>query len=54
MKNSIILELRIGEGGEDAKLLVTDMKDIYIKAVKANNFSYNIVEEREGFVSLCL
>ena len=49
-----MLELRVGEGGADAKLLVADMKDIYIRAAKANNFSCNIVEEREGFVSLCL
>jgi protein subunit release factor A len=39
MKKSITLELRDAEGGSDAKLLVHDMKDIYIKAAKTNNFN---------------
>lgn len=54
MKDSIILELRVGEGGDDAKLLIVDMKDIYIRACKANNFSFKILEEREGFISIYL
>lgn len=36
---SIIMEIRSAEGGKDAKLLVTDMKGIYIKAAKNNNFN---------------
>jgi protein subunit release factor A len=35
----IILEIRDAEGGQDAKLLVSDMKDIYIKACRLNNFN---------------
>jgi len=35
----IILELRAAEGGQDAKLLVGDMMNIYIKAAKNNDFN---------------
>lgn len=33
----IVLEIRDTEGGTDAKLLVGEMKNIYIKAAKLNN-----------------
>jgi protein subunit release factor A len=33
----ILLELRASEGGEDSKLLVGEMKNIYIKTAKINN-----------------
>lgn len=36
MKN-INLEIRASEGGEDSKLLVDVMKDIYVKAAKNHN-----------------
>lgn len=39
MKNDITLEIRASEGGTDSKLLVLDMRDIYIKAAKNNNFN---------------
>ena len=35
----IQIELRASEGGTDSKLLVVDMKDIYVKAAKTNNFN---------------
>lgn len=35
---TINLEIRDANGGKDAKLLVEDMKNIYIKAAKKNNF----------------
>ena len=35
---TIYLEIKDAEGGKDAKLLVEDMRDIYIKAAKINNF----------------
>jgi protein subunit release factor A len=38
MKQTIVLELRAAEGGEDSKLLVRDMAAMYIKAAKNNNF----------------
>jgi len=36
---TIYLEIRDAEGGKDAKLLVGDMRNIYIKAAKRNNFN---------------
>lgn len=42
--DEIILEIRDAEGGEDAKLLVQDMADIYIKSAKIYNFDYKTVE----------
>ena len=38
MKQSITVEIRAAEGGEDSKLLVKDMAALYIKAAKINNF----------------
>jgi protein subunit release factor A len=35
----IILEIRASEGGEDSKLLVNEMRDIYIKTAKNNNLN---------------
>jgi protein subunit release factor A len=35
---TIYVELRDAEGGKDAKLLVEDMRNIYIKTAKRNNF----------------
>lgn len=34
----IMLEIRNAEGGSDAKLLVEDMTDLYIKTCKAQDF----------------
>lgn len=51
-KESIILEIRAGEGGNDAKLLVSDMLSIYIKSIRSQNFNYKIEENRDGFVSI--
>lgn len=48
----ILLEIRASEGGEDSKLLVGEMKNIYIKTAKINNLDWLTVEERDGFVSL--
>jgi protein subunit release factor A len=35
----INLEIRDAEGGADAKLLVCEMRDIYIKTAKINNIN---------------
>jgi len=35
----ITLEIRASEGGEDSKLLVNEMRDIYIKTAKNNNLN---------------
>jgi protein subunit release factor A len=39
MKETIQLEIRASEGGEDSKLLVNEMRDIYIKTAKNNNLN---------------
>ncbi|PCI28626.1 hypothetical protein COB55_03675 [Candidatus Wolfebacteria bacterium] len=49
---TITLELRAGEGGSDASLLVEDMTNIYQKSCRLNDFDCNIVEQRKGFVKL--
>ena len=36
------LELRQGEGGRDAKLIVEDMAAMYIKAAEKQNFSVGV------------
>lgn len=37
--SNVIMEIRAAEGGEDAKLLVTEMSNIYIKAAKLQGFN---------------
>lgn len=37
-KETVILEIRAAEGGEDSKLLVKDMAAVYIRAARNNNF----------------
>ena len=50
----IQVEIRAAEGGEDAKLLVKDMFDIYQKTARLNNFSLSNVDKKEGIISFCL
>jgi protein subunit release factor A len=38
----IKLEIRAAEGGEDAKLLVNEMADIYKKAASINSFAHSV------------
>lgn len=52
MKDNIVVELRAGEGGLDASLLVVDMANIYKKACQLNNFQFEIIEQRKGFIKL--
>ena len=42
MKEKITLEIRQGEGGQDAKLITEDMAAMYIKAAERNNFSVEV------------
>jgi len=51
METTIKLEIRASEGGNDSKLLVKDLTDIYTKSCRNKNFTYK-VEERDGFASL--
>ncbi|CAG7579986.1 MAG: Peptide chain release factor 1 [uncultured marine phage] len=41
---TIILELRSATGGEDSKLLVDDMADMYYKSAKRNNFEVSTLQ----------
>ena len=51
-KESILLEIRAGEGGRDAKLLVKDTLNIYLKSAKNQSFESKLKEKREGFASI--
>lgn len=48
---TIVLEIRASEGGNDSKLLVNDLASIYVKSCRNNNFSYS-VEENPGMTSI--
>jgi len=50
----IFIEIRDGEGGQDAKLLVREMAEIYKRTAKVENFKIETLEEREGFASYYL
>ena len=50
----INLEIRASEGGEDSKLLVVDMSNIYIKVAKTRSFNWKITEARDGFINIWL
>lgn len=42
---TIVLEIRASEGGNDSKLLVNDLTNIYTKACRSNNYSYKVEEK---------
>lgn len=48
---TITIEIRASEGGNDSKLLVKDLTNIYTKSCRNNNFSYK-VEERDSLVNI--
>ena len=48
----IIIEIRASEGGQDSKLLVVDLMNIYLKSAKIHGFDYKIIENREGQVTI--
>ena len=50
----IVIEIRDQEGGGDAKLLVQEMKNIYLKTIKNNGFKILSLTERDGIVDFCL
>lgn len=50
----IKLEIRAAEGGEDSKLLVGEMVDIYKKAASLNNFKVEVDHWLPGYASLWL
>jgi protein subunit release factor A len=51
MKN-YVLEIKDSEGGEDSKLLVDEMFNIYLKVIQKNNFVCTYINKRFGYVSI--
>jgi len=51
---SITIEIRAGEGGQDSNLLVNDMAAIYTKAASNNSFTIKTNQWMNGFVSLTM
>ncbi len=45
--NTIILEIRPGEGGDDAKLLVEEQTKIYLKLAERRGWKVDILEYQE-------
>lgn len=52
--DKIILEIKDSEGGEDSKLLIKEMKKIYLKAINMNGFKVNDLSESDGLIQFCL
>ena len=50
--NKIYIQIRRGEGGKDSSLLVEDMADMYIKSAKINNFTYSVMQNKDGMIVL--
>lgn len=44
----IIMEIRPGEGGEDAKLLVRDQAKIYLRYAERNKLSVEMLDGDHG------
>lgn len=51
-QKTIILEIRTGEGGNDAKLLIKDMANIYIRSASNQNFECKVFDEKDGYISI--
>lgn len=49
---SILVELRAGEGGEDAKAFVHELASIYVKYASLNNLSVSLVDVSSGSATL--
>jgi len=47
----IVIEIRASEGGNDSKLLVKDLTDIYTRSCRNNNFAYK-VEDKDSLVNI--
>ena len=47
----MIVEIRSGEGGDDAKGLISKLFAIYIRRLAKRVFSVDVLEERPGFVA---
>lgn len=49
---TIIVEIRAAEGGDDAKLLVKDMAQIYNKACSKNKLRCKTKKQQDGRIVL--
>lgn len=49
---TIQLEIRDAEGGQDSKMLVQEMSNIYSKFCNKMAFECRCIEMRDGFVKL--
>jgi len=45
---TVLIEIRDMEGGDDAKLLVQEMKNIYLKSIRINDFRITSMDEKYG------
>ena len=50
--NEVIVEVLWGEGGNDSKLFVTDLGDLYAKYAGRKNLSCELLTEDEGHITL--
>lgn len=50
--DTVIVEIRAAEGGDDAKLLVREQLAVYVKYAARRGLTTEVIEERSGFV-LC-
>jgi peptide chain release factor 1 len=48
---SLLIEIRGAEGGEDAKLLAVDQFRVYARVAERRGFSIEITDERPGFIA---
>ena len=51
---SIIVEIKAAEGGQDSKLLVKDMAQTYLKVCQINNLDFEIIDSRSGFTAILI
>jgi len=50
--DSVVIEIRAGEGGADAKNLVTWLLEAYFAVADRKRLTYELVDQRPGFVSV--
>jgi len=44
----VIIEIRPGEGGEDAKLLIKDQAKIYLRYAEKNQLKADVLDDDHG------
>ena len=54
MNEKVYIEIRSAEGGDDAKLLVQEMVDIYQKTANVEGFKIESISVKTGFAAVCL